>query len=125
MGPLPGPTKSLRGKIMLNSIWRLLASLSFLASVAVVGVTPLAPAAAAQPAKEKTIVVPVTGMSCVSCAASVKRAVGKMRGVSAVQVNLASRSVAVRYSPAAVSPLLIVRTIDGLGYRAGRPIEVK
>lgn len=75
--------------------------------------------------KGRTVVMPVTGMSCVSCAATIKRAVKAMDGVSRVEVSLANRTMEVTYDPSAVSPQQLAATVNDLGYRAGAPAKAK
>lgn len=72
----------------------------------------------------KTVLIPVEGMSCVACAASVKKALTSLGGVSKVEVNLAERNARVRFDSTRVSPDRLVAAINGLGYRAGVPAEV-
>ena len=87
----------------------------------------LAAVAAEQPGgtERKTATIPVQGMACVSCAATVKRAVKTVDGVSDVEVSLAARSVRFTYAPAVASPERIADTINSLGYKAGAPVETK
>ena len=66
--------------------------------------------------------VPVEGMSCASCAASVRRAVKSVEGVTAVEVNLAQREAKVEYEGGKVTPEQIVNAINDAGFTAG---EVK
>jgi len=73
---------------------------------------------AAQPSAEsavKTVVIPVEGMACVACAASVKRALKAIDGVAAVEVNLEKRNAQVTYIPAKVTPDGLVAAIKKLG----------
>ncbi|MBN8968118.1 MAG: heavy-metal-associated domain-containing protein [Rhizobiales bacterium] len=70
----------------------------------------------------KTVVVPVTGMSCVSCAAAIKRSVKNLNGVSEVEVSLADRTMRVTYAPDVVSPDRFIAAVNALGYQAGRPV---
>jgi copper chaperone CopZ len=82
----------------------------------------------AQPAVKsdlKTVVIPVEGMACIACAASVKRALKAIDGVSVVEVNLERRSAQVTYAPAKVAADRLVAAINKLGYRAGAPKEVE
>jgi len=83
-----------------------------------------APTAAtdSQPAL-KTVVVPVEGMACVVCAATVKKTVKSLAGVSRVEVSLEKRGAQVTYEPDKVSPDTIVAAINKLGYKAGSPRE--
>jgi copper chaperone CopZ len=73
----------------------------------------------------KTVVIPVEGMACVACAASVKRALKAIDGVAQVEVNLERRSARVTYAPAKVAPDRLVAAINKLGYRAGTPKEAE
>lgn len=85
-------------------------------------------ALAAQPAAKsdlKTVVIPVEGMACVACAASVKRALKAIDGVSGVEVNLERRTAQVTYASGKVTPERLVAAINRLGYRAGTPTEVE
>ena len=69
----------------------------------------------------ETIIVPVDGMSCVACAATVKKAVKSLAGVSNVKVNLAAGTATVTFAPDKLSPDRIVAAIDKAGYKAGTP----
>lgn len=69
--------------------------------------------------------IPVEGMVCISCAATIKRAIKSMEGVSAVEVNLAKRAAKVTYVPGKLSPDRLVKAINKLGYKAGFPREVE
>lgn len=85
-----------------------------------------APRAAVQKAVDlKTAAIPVEGMACVSCAATVKRTVKAISGVSDVEVMLAKRSVRVTYAPGEVSPERIAAAINELGYKAGAPADAQ
>ncbi len=64
-----------------------------------------------------TITLPVSGMSCASCAGRVERALSASDGVRAASVNLASQSVFVTYqSPATLEE--VVKMLDTAGYPA-------
>jgi len=39
---------------------------------------------------KETLTLPITGMSCVNCAANIERTVTKLEGVDEVQVNFAA-----------------------------------
>ena len=68
-----------------------------------------------------TAVVPVEGMSCAACAASVRKTVASIDGVTAVEVDLEHRQAKVRYVPEKTSPQQIAGAITKLGYKAGEP----
>jgi copper chaperone CopZ len=80
------------------------------------------PATDSQPAL-KTVVIPVEGMACVVCAATVKKTVKSLAGVSRVEVSLEKRGAQVTYAPDKLSPDTIVAAINKLGYKAGSPRE--
>ena len=63
----------------------------------------------------------VTGMTCSACSAHVEKAVGKLAGVSAVNVNLLSGSMQVTYDEKALSPEEIIRSVTAAGYGASLP----
>lgn len=77
--------------------------------------------AASQTADFKVATIPVEGMVCISCAASVKQAVKALDGVSTVEVMLTKGSVQVTYAPSRLAPDRIVSAINALGYKAGAP----
>jgi Cu+-exporting ATPase len=67
------------------------------------------------------VAVPVDGMSCAACVASVRNGLKSLDGVTGVEVNLAQREAKVEYESEKVSPEKIVKAINELGYRAGEP----
>ena len=66
------------------------------------------------------VAVPVEGMSCGACAASVRRAVKSVEGVTGVEVDLAQREARVEYEATKVSPDQIVTAINDAGFKAGQ-----
>ena len=60
----------------------------------------------------------VTGMSCAACSAAVERAVNKLEGVDAAQVNLLANSMQVEYDEAAVTEADICAAVEKAGYGA-------
>ena len=70
---------------------------------------------------EKAISFPVTGMTCAACQARVQRALASEPGVFDASVNLVTKSAAVRYDPAAVSPPRLVEAVRATGYEAELP----
>ena len=68
-----------------------------------------------------TVSIPVEGMSCGSCAASITRAVEGIDAVKRVDIDLAGARAVVEYTEGAVSPEHIVAAIAGLGYKTGAP----
>ena len=69
-----------------------------------------------------TVTLPVEGMSCSSCVASVKRTVKGLNGVTSVEVSLAERRARVSYDSSKVTPDHIVAAIRELGYKTGPPV---
>src|SRR5438128_10274267 len=67
------------------------------------------------------VIIPVEGMSCVSCAATVKKTLQTIAGVAEVEVSLEHRTARIRYVDGKVSPDQLVAAINRLGYRAGLP----
>ncbi len=78
-----------------------------------------------QAAELKTVTIPVEGMSCVACAAQIRRTVRAIDGVSSAEVVFATRSVRVTYVPDRLSPDRVAAAINALGYRAGLPTEAR
>lgn len=76
-------------------------------------------------ANMNTVVIPVEGMSCVACAARVKKTLTSIAGVGDVQVSLVERNARVRFDPSRIAPDRLVAAINGLGYQAGTPTEAK
>ncbi len=71
----------------------------------------------------ESAVMPVDGMSCASCVARIEKALAAMDGVVSASVNLASGKASVGYIPGAVSVEDLIRTVNGLGYRASSPVR--
>ena len=69
-----------------------------------------ASAAVSEPTTEaksslKVVEIPVEGMACISCAASVKGAVKALSGIVAVEVSLEKRNARVTYRPNLLTPI--------------------
>ncbi len=62
------------------------------------------------------IVLPVEGMTCASCSARVGRALTKLDGVEAANVNFATHRAAVSYDPALVDPEALRAAVERVGY---------
>lgn len=77
--------------------------------------------ASQQTAAMKEIVLPIEGMSCVSCVARVKKEISSMSGVAAVKVDLAERHARISFDSKRISPKDLVAAVDKLGYKAGEP----
>jgi Cu+-exporting ATPase len=64
--------------------------------------------------------LPITGMTCASCAVRIEGKLNKLDGVSA-SVNYATEKATVDYDPAAVDPQQLVAAVESAGYRAVLP----
>lgn len=68
----------------------------------------------------KTVSIPVEGMSCVSCAARVRRTLKSIDGVQQVEVSLERREAVVRFAADKVTSERLESAINSLGYKAGK-----
>lgn len=64
--------------------------------------------------------LPITGMTCASCANRIERKLNKLDGVAA-SVNYATERATVDFDPAATDPELLVETVRAAGYDARLP----
>jgi Cd2+/Zn2+-exporting ATPase len=62
----------------------------------------------------------VTGMDCGSCVAKVTRAVERLPGVSAVEVNLVGERLSLSLAPGATEPDAVARQVRALGFGVAR-----
>ncbi|HEY6889797.1 MAG TPA: heavy metal translocating P-type ATPase [Solirubrobacter sp.] len=69
-----------------------------------------------------TIELPITGMTCASCANRIERKLNKLDGVQA-SVNYATEKATVDYDPAAVEPAALIVAVEAAGYHAVLPAE--
>jgi len=65
--------------------------------------------------KRKTV-IPVTGMTCTTCAATIEKGLAETPGVEQARVNFASEKASIEYDPSKVSLAKIKNTISQLGY---------
>src|SRR5437016_13338927 len=66
------------------------------------------------------IVLPIEGMSCASCAATVQAALGDAAGVSTATVNYATGKGAVDYDDAQPNVAELIKTVRAAGYDCGQ-----
>jgi Cu+-exporting ATPase len=59
---------------------------------------------------------PVTGMTCASCVRRIEKALGKVQGVQAASVNLATEKARVVYDPSVASPAQMQAAVEKAGY---------
>jgi Cu+-exporting ATPase len=74
---------------------------------------------------ERTIRIPVSGMTCAACQARVQRTLQRQPGVVDAGVNLMMHDATVRYAPDTVSPEQLVAAIRDTGYGAELPPAVE
>ncbi|HYX26615.1 MAG TPA: heavy metal translocating P-type ATPase, partial [Thermoanaerobaculia bacterium] len=74
-----------------------------------------------EPAVRARITLPVEGMTCAACQATVQKALQRQPGVLDAAVNLMMKSAAVTYDPARVQPEALVEAIRETGYEAELP----
>ena len=70
----------------------------------------------------RSVVIPVTGMTCASCQSRVQRTLNQTPGVVDATVNLMMGNATVDYDPAATQPEHLVETIRATGYGAELPV---
>ena len=66
--------------------------------------------------KKRKTVVPVIGMTCTNCAATIEKGLAAVPGVEKASVNFASEKVSLEYDPAKVDLGRLSKTISDLGY---------
>jgi P-type Cu+ transporter len=64
--------------------------------------------------------MPITGMTCASCANRIERRLNKLDGVSAT-VNYATEKASVEFDGASVAPDQLLEAVEAAGYRAELP----
>jgi P-type Cu+ transporter len=66
---------------------------------------------------QEHVELPITGMTCASCASRIERKLNKLDGVSAT-VNFATEKATVDYDPAFAEPEDLLGAVEAAGYRA-------
>ena len=66
------------------------------------------------------IVLPIEGMTCASCAATVQEALAGASGVAAAGVNFATNKAAVDYDDAQTNVAELIKTVREAGYNCGK-----
>jgi P-type Cu+ transporter len=64
--------------------------------------------------------LPITGMTCASCANRIERKLNKLDGVAAT-VNYATERATVDFDPQSASPQDLLGAVEAAGYRAVLP----
>lgn len=67
----------------------------------------------------------IIGMTCAACAKAVERAVRKLDGIDAVNVNLATEKMSVQYDEQKLNAEMIKAAVSKAGYEAVEEVEAK
>ncbi len=78
------------------------------------------PRSAAAAAPTEQVELPITGMTCASCANRIERKLNKLDGVTAT-VNYATEKATVEYDAGAVDPEQLLGAVEAAGYKAKLP----
>jgi P-type Cu+ transporter len=70
----------------------------------------------------ETLELPITGMTCASCANRIERRLNKLEGVTAT-VNYATEKAAVEFDSGAVAPEQLVAAVEAAGYKTVVPSD--
>jgi Cu+-exporting ATPase len=76
---------------------------------------------AVQGARKKSgqrVILPITGMSCATCAVNIEKGLSQMEGVVDANVNFATEKATVTFDPAHVAVGDLTKTVKDLGYEA-------
>jgi len=74
---------------------------------------------------QRTIIIPVTGMTCANCAMSIERALRKVPGVREVHVNFGTEQASVSFDPEQVQTRAVIQKVRDAGYGvAGASIDI-
>src|SRR3954462_15798135 len=66
------------------------------------------------------IVLPIEGMTCASCAATVQEALAGATGVSSAGVNFATNKAAVEYDAGQTNVAQLIKMVREAGYNCGK-----
>ena len=66
--------------------------------------------------KTRKTSLPITGMTCASCATTIEKALSEKTGVNQANVNLASEKASVEYDPNKVNMRTLINTVSDAGY---------
>lgn len=72
---------------------------------------------------EARITIPIARMHCAHCASRVETALTNLKGVKLAEAKLHDEVAVVIFDKAALGPTQIVDAINGLGFKAGTPIQ--
>lgn len=66
--------------------------------------------------EDRTLTLPIAGMTCASCVGRVERAIGQVPGVTDVSVNLATERAKVRFEDGREDPAAVAEAVRTAGY---------
>jgi Cu+-exporting ATPase len=66
--------------------------------------------------EQRQLTMPVLGMTCANCVATVERSAKKVEGVADAVVNFGSEKLTVQYDPAVASPQAVIERVEKAGY---------
>jgi Cu+-exporting ATPase len=67
-------------------------------------------------ASSENVSVPITGMTCVSCAKTIENSIRKVKGVSSASINFAAEKAYIEYDPATSKKEDFEKAIEDAGY---------
>lgn len=73
---------------------------------------------------KKQITLSIQGMSCAACVRTIEGALGNLKGVNMVSVNLMGGKATVEYDPAIVGPTDMEKAITAVGYEVGKEVVI-
>ena len=68
-------------------------------------------------------ILPLRGMTCANCAATIEKGIAKLAGVQDATVNFAAEKISVSFDPEQLTVNDLVDAVAALGYKAYRPEE--
>lgn len=66
--------------------------------------------------ENKLVTLPITGMTCANCVATVERSLKKVNGVSSASVNLSSERATVEFNPEIADLPAMLKRVEAAGY---------
>jgi copper chaperone CopZ len=66
--------------------------------------------------------IPIEGMTCNACVASIKKELKSLDALEDVEVSLQHRNATVFYKEGTITAQQIQEAINGIGYKAGEPV---
>lgn len=119
----PWLTNSRTGVVLLVTAGALV--VGGLAVFPLASIRTAAPPVASDPVETKLASIPVEGMICLSCAATIKQKVKSLPGVVDAEVHFANKVIVINYATSQTDvPMKAVSAINSLGYKAGDPTGV-